>query len=100
MAIVLSSNQGLRIGAWPNPTRTGIRFVGRAESSLRGNGRLKIFDAAGRTTYRRDIAVSTERFEVSWDGRSNTGRRVTAGVYLARFQLGAKAGTVRVVISE
>ena len=96
----VSSTQGLRIGAWPNPARTGVRFVGRAESGLRGNGRLRIFDATGRAVYTREFAVNTEHFEVSWDGRPNTGPRVPAGVYLARFELGAKANTVRVVISE
>lgn len=96
----ISGGQGLRLAAWPNPSRSRIKFVGRGSSELNGVGRLQVFDAAGRTVFVRDITVSAGQFEASWDGRSSSGQRAPAGVYLARFTLGGQTSSVRLVLAN
>lgn len=91
---------GLSLAAWPNPAQSGVRFAGRIPQRHHGSGRLQVFDAAGRVMFDREVVVSGDRFEAFWDGRSVTGGRVAAGVYLARFAIGGQTTSVRVAIAR
>jgi hypothetical protein len=73
------------VGSHPNPFRveTEIAFhLGRIAPV-----RLTIYNAAGqkvRALLNRPMSAGTHR--VAWDGRDDSGRRVSAGVYLYRFE--------------
>ena len=77
-------------GAWPNPSRGEVR-IGLAVS--RGaEVRLTIEDVGGRrvrTLLHRTLGPGSHVF--AWDGRDDTGARVSAGVYLCRASDGASA---------
>ena len=60
---------------------------------------LRIFDITGRLV--KDfgvVAADPGTHQVEWDGRSNRGRRVAAGVYVAHLVVGSKTSTTRVVV--
>lgn len=75
----------------PNPFRGGtrIRFtaLGTGTEAL-----LRIFDVSGRTVrtlYRG--AATRERVVVDWDGRTDEGRAVPAGVYFVNLAIGERS---------
>jgi glucose/arabinose dehydrogenase/PKD repeat protein len=84
------------VAALPNPFNpsTKIRFrLGSAE-----NAKLRIFDVAGRLVRAFDL----QRFppgehEVVWKGTDNAGRRVAAGVYIARLDSADGIHKMRIV---
>lgn len=82
--------------AWPNPFRraVAIRFTLKSDGPVD----LTVFDLAGRRV--RGL-VSGERtageLEANWDGRDDSGRAVTAGVYLMRLKAAGAIETMRVV---
>ena len=80
----------------PNPfnPRTDIRFTVGGTASQ--NAIIDVFDASGRrvrTLVAGDLAPGPQA--VAWDGRGDGGDAVSAGVYLARVQLGDVAQTVK-----
>lgn len=110
-----------RLSGFPNPSSNVVSFdlsslaerfeTHRSES--RGQNPLEIgldvFDTTGRRirSFRRSAARLTEPgngpiggrlFEVTWDGRDETGADVPNGVYLVRAVVGSSAATGRVQI--
>ncbi|MEO6461770.1 MAG: FlgD immunoglobulin-like domain containing protein, partial [Candidatus Eisenbacteria bacterium] len=78
----------------PNPAVGAVRLafeLGRSTTLT-----ASIHDARGRSvrTLHRGGAIEAGPHALEWDGRDETGRRVPAGVYLARFAI---PGTVRLV---
>ena len=82
---------------YPNPfnAATSIRVNLDIESELS----LRIFDTAGHSV--RLLLVerrSAGRFEVTWDGRDDNGRRVSSGVYFYRLSSPGRRATRSMVL--
>lgn len=91
----------LTLLAWPNPSRgVTIRFAGRLEAGSARNGRLLIVDASGRSVFASNVQSSGDRFDVQWDGRGNSGKRVPAGSYIAKVDIGGKTASTTFVIAR
>jgi len=93
----------LRLAATPNPTRSGrtaLRITvpaGQAGEPLE----VAVYSAAGvrlRTLVRE--AARTGEHVLAWDGTNAAGRRVGAGVYLVRLQVGGRVESAKVVLAE
>ena len=86
------------IAAVPNPfnPQTNIRY----ELREAGNVRLEVYDLAGRRirVLRDGVAESAGQHEVTWDGRSDTGRAVPSGTYLYRLEVGSFVATRRMAL--
>jgi len=72
-------------GNYPNPSsgHTAIEF----RVAEPGPVAIEVFDITGRrvaTLVDREMAPGT--YEVTWDGRSTSGRRLASGVYLYRMK--------------
>lgn len=78
--------------AGPNPSRAAVRL----SPPLPGAARVEVFDPAGR---RLRILERTEGADpLEWDGRDQSGRMVTSGIYFARLVAsGAPSETLRLV---
>jgi hypothetical protein len=66
-----------------------------------GDVRVRVFDVKGRVA--RTLAdghFPAGRFEISWDGRTETGMRLAPGVYFARVEIGAQAFVQKVTMVE
>ena len=61
---------------------------------------LTIYDIAGRkvATLLKAKAQEAGRYEIVWDGRSDTGRNVGSGVYFCRLDTGRKEITRKLVL--
>lgn len=83
--------------AWPNPSAppTTIRWtMTRAEET-----EIAVYDVAGRlvrTLVRGPVPAGSH--EVVWNGRDDSGRRVSSGVYLYRLRAGDAVETRRLVL--
>ncbi len=82
---------------WPNPARDRVRF----EFALPrpGLARLEVFDLGGRRV--RQLADGTRaagRWSQGWDLADDGGRRVGAGIYLARLTTGAGVQVRRIAL--
>jgi hypothetical protein len=85
------------LGPRPNP----IAGAGRFEFVLprAGHGSLALFDAGGRCVRRlADRAFEAGVQDVAWDGLSDDGARVPAGVYWARIRFENRSLATRVVV--
>jgi hypothetical protein len=80
--------------AWPQPGRGTIHLSWR---DLGGPGLLEIFDLAGRRCLRTGIAPGATGLD--WSGADPGGRRLPAGVYLARLVGAGRALHLRIVIA-
>jgi hypothetical protein len=84
-----------------DPASSAIRFVFEATESVRGA--LRLFDAAGRRIAEVPFTASAAGVhEVLWNGESERGGRVAAGLYLGRLDIEnqGKAGgrTFKVIV--
>jgi hypothetical protein len=96
VAAPVGSVGGVRfLGAAPNPFRsvTTVRF----ELDRESGASLRIFDAAGRQIRTVRSVAESARGSFCWDGRTDAGRFVSAGVYYYRLDAGDKRATGRVV---
>lgn len=86
----------LDLAAYPNPFRAGttIRFAAVAA----GEASLAILDAGGRLvrTLRVESAPAAGEQELRWDGRDESNRSASAGVYFLRLTDGGTSHTGRV----
>lgn len=59
---------------------------------------LAVFDAAGRRTRLLEPAQqqAADRYDVTWDGHDDDGRRVSPGLYIARLEVGGRTFEQRV----
>jgi probable HAF family extracellular repeat protein len=94
-----SGHVALSVHTYPNPAR-GTVFV-RANSSDPGAADATVLDLAGRVV--RVLAPSAAGSAIrewAWDGRSNDGRNVPAGVYLVRVRVGGETRVGRIMRVE
>lgn len=85
-------------GVFPNPTRSGTRFVFQVPRAAQGE--LEIFDVSGRLVHLMPLGeVQEGALEVKWDGLDVLGNQVATGVYLYRLRVGAfeKRGRLTVI---
>ena len=89
----------LEAAAWPNPFDNSTRVSYAVPH--RGRAALDIFDAVGRPV-RTLVNGRGEpgRFSVIWDGRSQSGALVPAGVYVYRYALDSKQITGRLTLTR
>jgi hypothetical protein len=81
------------LGVSPNPVRSSCVFT----LPLSGvEGRLAIYDILGRLVYGREVPAGTQ--VLHWDGSSQDGGRLPAGVYTAMYSAGRDQVPVRLVI--
>jgi len=97
--VTIETPRRSELAVWPNPVRdeASLRF----DLPRAGRVRLRIFDVAGRQV--REVVhrdATAGRFTVRWDGRSDDGRPVAAGVYVAQLESGAATVARRVVVSR
>ncbi len=81
---------------YPNPFNTGTRI--NFELSISSRVKITVFNLMGqevRTLIDQDN--STGYFEVVWDGKDNSGRRLSSGVYLYRMEARDFVQTKRMV---
>jgi len=86
-----------RFLAYPNP----LRSMGNIAWSVKtaGNVNLKVFDAAGRVV--RNLVQSSMkpgRYSVTWDGKANDGRTVSAGIYFYQLETATDKLEQKVVV--
>jgi uncharacterized repeat protein (TIGR01451 family) len=84
----------------PNPAVGRARLWFGIPSTLAGGTyELSIYDLGGRRVRRVDSgAARAGRFSLEWDLRDDAARTVNGGVYFARFTLGGKSVTRKLVV--
>lgn len=83
-------------GAVPTPARHRVQVL--FASPVAGRARAVWLDAQGREHASREFEVVRGRNRLDWDRRATDGRRLAAGVYFCRIQVGDEASTTRVVL--
>jgi hypothetical protein len=83
------------LGVSPNPVRSSCVFSLPAAGV---EGRLGIYDILGRLVYSREVPAGTE--VLHWDGCSQDGGKLPAGVYTATYADGRAPVSARFVIGE
>jgi hypothetical protein len=85
--------------AAPNPFRASVALSFAQPQA--GDVEVSVYDIAGRRV--RDLhrgALPAGEARLEWDGRDDSGGRVSAGVYLVRAQAGERTMTARVLRVE
>lgn len=86
--------------AIPNPfaTSTHIRYV--VPYALSGSRvSLRVYDLAGRLVRTLVNAPPTGGiYDITWDGRSNSGRPASAGIYFCQLRVGEETQTAQVIL--
>jgi bacillopeptidase F len=87
---------------FPNPFRAGAATTipfSVPEASAGQPGRLVVYDLLGRTVrILLDSAMSAGEQAATWDGRTESGVDVAAGVYVARLSIEGVDRTIRVLV--
>ncbi len=92
-----SSAPNLLYSAVPNPLNPATEIS--YEMAASGHARLSIYDASGRLIRTLlDGQRDAGRHNVTWNGRDETGRAASAGVYLYRFEAGNSVQTRRMTL--
>ncbi len=88
-------------GAWRGGAPVAIRYA----APDHGPASLRVFDVAGRCVRRLELPpgvvgepIPKALSEISWDLRTDHGRRVTSGVYLIRLAAGGPSISKRLVV--
>jgi hypothetical protein len=87
--------------AHPNPFNpmTEISFTLPGVSGKSHQAKLQVFDSRGRLVRTLiDEPLTAGNHRVTWDGRDQTGKMVSAGVYLYRLQASGQAATGKMVM--
>ncbi len=66
-----------------------------------GRVRLSVYDRSGRIV--RDLVngpMKTGRYAVTWDGKANDGKTVSAGIYFYKLETAAGAFQQKVVVTR
>jgi hypothetical protein len=94
-------NTAPHIRAAPNPVNRSVTLSGLIRDPGEIEGRISVFDTAGRRVWRGTARDSGGRFLSTWDRRGDDGRRVSAGAYLVRATFrGAEVLTTRIVVLD
>jgi len=93
-----SQNRTALIGNFPNPFNPSTVILYELEGDV--GIRLQVFDVAGRVvrTLENGSIGSAGRNEAHWDGRDNSGKSVSAGIYFFRLEAGSYSETKRMVL--
>lgn len=91
--MVVARSEPIRLLAAPSVMRR--RTAIRANRPLTLVGEVGLFDVDGRRVRRLELAAGEA--SVAWDGRDEAGKDVPTGVYWARLENDATAGTTRIV---
>lgn len=89
----------LYLSSRPNPFRTGTVITYSLTGPGEKNISLTIYNIAGQKV--RTLAggmQSPAKYLVEWDGRDDQGRRLTAGVYIARLSSGGATANRRMIL--
>ncbi len=87
----------LRVNAAPNPSVQGAVRVSFSVPS-RGDAFLDLFDVAGRRVWSHEMQdLAPGDYSVGWEGRTSSGDRARAGVYLLKLTSPAGIRTATVV---
>jgi len=84
-------------GARPNPTSEGTSFEYQLPASKHAS--LVVYNVAGqvvRTLVNAEVPAGYHT--ARWDGRDENGAKVSAGVYLVRFEAGSYSATKKAVV--
>lgn len=86
----------------PNPSRTTSRMWFGIPAGLAGQSyEFSIYDLNGRRVKRVDTgSARAGRFSLKWDLRDESGRNVEGGVYFARFTVGGKSLSRKMVVLQ
>ncbi len=86
----------LKLGVRNNPSRSD-QWIDAA-CPVSGRQDLRVFDPAGRAVRHLDSGFrSAGTRSVSWDGRDDSGRRVSPGVYRIRFEAAGRSAAATLV---
>ena len=86
--------------AWPNPARSSVRFDFEVPAP-RGRVRLRVYDIAGRVVSEPlNGTRAAGAWSAIWTGSDRAGRRLPAGVYLARLDLGGQSVVRKIVLER
>ena len=85
--------------AYPNP----FKGMGNIAWSVKtaGNVTLKVYDASGRVV--RNLVQSPMkpgRYRVTWDGKANDGRMVSAGIYFYKLETASGKLEQKVIVTR
>jgi flagellar hook assembly protein FlgD len=84
-------------GVYPNPVRSGANVVFALARPERVD--LAVYDLQGARVRTLESGMLTPgRYQSSWNGRADDGRRLTGGMYFVRFTAGRYAKTLRTLI--
>jgi hypothetical protein len=89
----------------PNPAVRGATFEYAVGADVAGHGpvavSLRLYDLQGRQMrLLRDAPQGQGQYRVDWDGLTDDGRRLAAGVYLMRLQAGTLGATCRLIVVD
>jgi hypothetical protein len=88
---------GLAIRAQPNPCRGRVQLTIAADGAAEPD--LRVVDVLGRTIRRLPAGrTGAGARRVEWDGRTDSGERAPAGVYVVRLAAGARVRQTRVTL--
>jgi hypothetical protein len=81
----------------PNPTTGATTFNYQLAKDVKVS--LKVYNLAGQLVRNLvDGVIPAGAHETVWDGRTESGKRVSAGVYLVRFEAGSYSATKKAVV--
>jgi hypothetical protein len=84
---------------WPNPARDGSRLA--FELGRPANVHAAVYDLAGRQV--KVLAAGMHAagpHELAWDGRDDTGRSVSPGLYFYRVRIDGQTESRKVVLTQ
>ena len=88
---------GLRVRALPNPARAGASL--RIEADRPGMQEVLVLDSLGRVVRRLEKgSFAAGPREVSWNRRSDAGRRLPAGIYTVEVRAESHTARTRLVL--
>jgi flagellar hook assembly protein FlgD len=88
-----------QFAAYPNP----FRSLGNVAWSVKTAGKvtLKVYDASGRVV--RNLvqsAMKPGRYSVTWNGKANDGRMVSAGIYFYKLETASGKSEQKVILTR
>lgn len=90
------------VSNYPNPFNPSTRISYTIPASVDGEAvQLEVFNVLGqRVRLLVDAAQPAGSYEVTWDGRDDTGAQVASGVYLYRLRAGSTQATGRMLMAK
>lgn len=89
---------GNTIQVWPNPSRTGFTMMLHTEGGAPTT--VEVIAPSGRRVRSLPPLTQAGYQQVTWDGKSDDGRRATSGLYLVRISGPGGTRSTRVVLTK